>query len=631
MFKSAIRVVVVALNLSAIETHYVLGASESESMQFFEEEAKVITASRRAQDARTVPNGVTVFTADDISRTGARTLADLLRLVPGIDVRYGTNKTNISTINIDARGLIGSSGVGNNHILLLIDGRPTNEYWFGQFQADERLALNNIKKIEVIVGPASPLYGTNAMDAVIQIFTKSAKDLAGAHVAESVGSFNTYSSEAEYGHTFGNGKTSTFMSGRYYQSKGPHIINNNEATYAGNAFFKLNHGPLDISMGYDHGSFQVSQITATTGVTLSRYSLIESDDYYMNASAPIDVTDSVKITPRFYYTYDHQNSNFVFNELNQYRVGGEIQADWSIREGYNLVSGMQVRDNWASVTSAGVHDASERGYFGQLEMRAIPNLYLLAGARLDDTSTSAAFFSPRAGLAYMFDDYWTFKSSFGKAFRTPNLSEFFSPGTISSGVALKPESMQTFESRLEFKSGLKHSASVTYFNSFVRNFISSRGNPPKLVIFNGGSASIWGVETEARERPTSWLTLYGNYSYQETGNNSITSKGTGVASNVQGDLVYAPQSKFNVGFTLQPTHRLTWDLSSEWVDVRRYGFSTLANLPPYYFINTNVRVQILDNLNAHLTVDNLSNKTHQESFQVIMPGRFFLGGLDYKF
>lgn len=152
----------------------------------FEELAKVTITSvskREAAYFRTAA-AVHVVTADDIRRSGAASLVDALRLAPGLEVGLVNSRTAAITLR-------GFNGLSANKLLPLVDGRSLYSLRFGGTIWDMReLPLDDIAQIEVIGGPAGTTWGANAVNGVINIITKSARETQGTHVATSLGTFN---------------------------------------------------------------------------------------------------------------------------------------------------------------------------------------------------------------------------------------------------------------------------------------------------------------------------------------------------------------------------------------------------------------------------------------------------------
>lgn len=162
-----------------------LETSLEEEMQWLQAETFVITASRILENIRKSASSITVITSNQIRNTGARHLADALRMVPGLGVMI--NPENV--YKFEARGILKGTG---QHVLLMINSHPLNENFLGgALTLYDTTLLDNVERIEVIRGPGSALYGANAFAGVINIITKSAEDLNGIQFTTRGGSFRT--------------------------------------------------------------------------------------------------------------------------------------------------------------------------------------------------------------------------------------------------------------------------------------------------------------------------------------------------------------------------------------------------------------------------------------------------------
>lgn len=148
------------------------------------EQELVTVVSRYAQTAREAPSIVTVVAADEIRERGYRTVSDVLRTLPGIYVWKSAEGRDLASF----RGVVSAD---NNKVLLLVDGQPWYDGVYTHAWIDQYLPLSNIKQIEVIQGPGSAIYGTNAFSGVVNIVTWSADDLDGARARWMVGSVGT--------------------------------------------------------------------------------------------------------------------------------------------------------------------------------------------------------------------------------------------------------------------------------------------------------------------------------------------------------------------------------------------------------------------------------------------------------
>jgi len=154
-------------------------ADESELFRF--EEQLVTVASRYAQTVRKAPSIVDVITAEQIRQRGYRTVADVLRDLPGIYLWKGPEGRDLAAF----RGVISAD---NNKLLVLVDGQPWYDGVYTHGFVGDYLPLSHVRQIEVIKGPGSAIYGTNAFSGVVNIVTFDAADLQGARVRLQAGS-----------------------------------------------------------------------------------------------------------------------------------------------------------------------------------------------------------------------------------------------------------------------------------------------------------------------------------------------------------------------------------------------------------------------------------------------------------
>src|SRR3954452_2563745 len=192
-----IAVIPIALAAQVPQTPKTIG----EVTLFGEEQLKVEAATKTEIPISKAPSAVTVVTAKQIAESGARTVPDLLRLVAGVNVRW-----NPMMQTIDIRGF--GENPFSNRILLLIDGSPYNSGDTGGLPlspAFDFFPIQNIKRVEIVRGPGSSLYGENAFWGVINIVTLSGEDLAGGMAQVYAGSRSTTDANVQYGKRLANG------------------------------------------------------------------------------------------------------------------------------------------------------------------------------------------------------------------------------------------------------------------------------------------------------------------------------------------------------------------------------------------------------------------------------------------
>src|ERR1700728_2080301 len=158
----------------------------------------VTSASKKAQKISKVSAAIFVITREDIYRSGATNIPDLLRMVPGLEVA----QINPSTWAISARGF---NGQYSNKLLVLIDGRTVYTPTFsGVFWDAQDVPLDLIGRIEIIRGPGAAVWGANAVNGVINIITKSSRDTQRGRVTASGGTLEHIGGVIRYGGPIGN-------------------------------------------------------------------------------------------------------------------------------------------------------------------------------------------------------------------------------------------------------------------------------------------------------------------------------------------------------------------------------------------------------------------------------------------
>ncbi|MDE2217675.1 MAG: TonB-dependent receptor [Planctomycetota bacterium] len=199
---------------STINNNVAMAEEMSAEAIWFGFREEVTIATRRETPASKAPSIVTVITAEEIKNLGYRTFVEVLRTAPGFEVlKYA----DFGFVSPSVRGVATSSSA--NRIRLMLNGHfvnnPLRGGAFGEF---DDFPVESIKRIEIIRGPGSAMYGENAFSAVINIITKDAKDIDGARVSSGYGSFETYDENIVFGKRYGKIDVSGMV--RYRQTGG---------------------------------------------------------------------------------------------------------------------------------------------------------------------------------------------------------------------------------------------------------------------------------------------------------------------------------------------------------------------------------------------------------------------------
>jgi iron complex outermembrane receptor protein len=517
---------------------------------FFEEIPIVISATKREQPITQSPSSISVITAEEIHRSSATNIVNLLRSVPGLDVMRITP----SDANISARGFNEPS---NNDMLLLIDGRSAYVDFFGIVLWDNLpIVLDQIERIEIIRGPGSALYGANAFSGVINIITKSPEQLEGTTVTAVKGDYDT-----------------TILS----------VIN------AG----VLNKWSYQVAAGWNEAnSFEDSDDEddhAFRGNFLVNYDFDPESRIYLSAGANIGTGNTLTRVARFdrdgllgyaKLNYDYENWGFQ-TFYNRIDMDVTAEGDDNERSIINNVLDFEFQNvfepwekhiiTWGgdyrfnSVESPEIIGEDEEenlfSLFVQDQYKVSDDMTLTAGVRFDSHPLTGVHFSPRASVVY---EPWTghiFRASVARAFRNPSFVESFLDLTIQEGpltiistgdTDLEAEEITSFEigyqtrlldNRLEVK--------ADSFYNILDEIIELRKvepSPPGTVLldyFNAGGAIAYGGEISLAYHFSNWLSSYANYSFQmlEARDDHVQ-----FVLNEEGeDIDSSPTHKFNAG------------------------------------------------------------------------------------
>ncbi|MGR3219175.1 MAG: TonB-dependent receptor plug domain-containing protein [Candidatus Anammoxibacter sp.] len=512
----------------------------ADEFAMLEEDRSVSIASKMKEDISRAPSIVTVITAEEIENIGARTLTDILMIVPGFNV---IKDASFGVKQFGARGIRRA----DEKIKVLVDGHSLNMPFNGSAATFfDDLSLKNVKRIEIIRGPGSALYGANAFLAVINIITKDADDIDGVELASGFGSFDTQEYSILFGKTFSGIGVSGFID--YYNTNGLSDTIKEDALSV-QPFFSLfsitpgdtddsrNKIDLNLKLSYKDIEFNAKYMNKDTepfvgsGFVLTN----EADQRFNYLMADLrykfNIREKFTVTPRIYY--DQYDAEFFEQAVpdgftipfdldgdgdierfrdgilgdavfTNRRLGADIQMDFdwtdsnSITLGFNYEwerqDNVTFHTNFDPLTGASlgsIQNVSKKANWIREVYRQIwavyiqnkwditDNLGLSIGIRHDHYSDFEGTTNPRVGLVWDFMENFNLKLLYGQAFRAPAFSELY---TINNPVFignpnLKPETIRTYEIGLGYNPGKMINVNVNYFFNVIRDTI---GLAPKF-------------------------------------------------------------------------------------------------------------------------------------------------------
>ena len=517
----------------------------------------VYGASGFKQKVTEAPASVTIITSEDIQRYGYRTLADILRNVPGFYVNYDRNYSYIGV-----RGF-GLPGQYSNSIALLVDGHRLNDniYDGNLIGTEFPLDVDLIDRVEVIRGPNSSLYVASAFLGVINIVTKHGQDVPKLSVAAGIASYGTYQGRVTYGNKFHNG-LEVLLSGSVYDSHGQdrlyfpefdspatnHGIAVNADRDESHQFFaNLSWGGFKLQgvfgsrdKGIPTAPFgSAFNVTDTRTVDVRSYLDLDYERKLGHGWSLISRTSFDASTNDGTYIYDYSafggpsrvlNKNFAHGKW----WGENVTFSKQISETQRFSAGVEFRDNFQQ-DQGNFDEAPLVQYFSdsrtstvfsvyaQDEIRLHKDLILNLGLRYDHYSIFGGTTNPRAALIYNPWEKTTLKFLYGQSFRAPNLFELYytAPGN-EANPTLNPETVRTMELAWEQYFATHYRTRVSGFYYPIHGLIDQQVDAVNGNAFfvNAGSLSLQGLEFALSRNLPRGLEGTASYSFQQATNTS---------------------------------------------------------------------------------------------------------------
>jgi vitamin B12 transporter len=495
--------------------------------------SRVVVTATRVPVATIAPTAtVTVLNGDDLRAQGITRVADALRLVPGAVVMESGPTGSQTSLFL--------RGGNSNYVRVMVDGVAINDAG-GAFDF-ATLTTDNIDRIEVVRGPASVLYGADAVTGVIQIFTRDGHGPASIHAMAGGGSHGAV--RAELGMSGGDARVGYTLDGGHQATNGILAFNNKFVDDVLSASLRFKPDALtDLHLAARWSSSMYQYPTESDGTVddhnaeQTEHRLVFSADGARRLSSRVDVhvslqqneflprsndgPDSPGDTLGFYGYYararrTHRTADARMNI--QYDKRGVLTFGTEISEDHESSSSLSLSQYGPS---PGTFEASRHNtaVYAQLLGDAASRWSYQVGGRVEQNSAFGTFQTLRIGLAYVVTSQFKIRASVGNAFNAPSFFENFATGYTVGNPALEPE--QSRSSELGFESYLAGGDLVFkatgYFQQF-HNVIQYTGTPAagKPNYYNVAAANANGLELEAVYRGLQRTTVSVSYAYSDT-------------------------------------------------------------------------------------------------------------------
>jgi vitamin B12 transporter len=533
----------------------------------------VVTATRTESEAKRLSSSVSVVTGAELRQRGFRFVLDWLQEVPGLNVVQTGSYGGVTSLF--------TRGGESDYTKVLVDGIPANQP--GGAVDLAHLGTDLIERIEIVRGPASVLYGSDAVSGVIQIVTRKGAGRPRIDVAARLGTFGTSDLQAEAAGGAGITRWSAGLS--RFASEGMYPYNNQYRNQTASARLALvpdqktdlalsarwgdseTHFPTDFSGALaDTNQFGTEQ-----GLTLSldggrqfssRFALRALAGLFDSETGFDDVPDGPGDQTGF--GFESHRTGKVKRGLFDVRALIEASSALQLSGGVELSSTSQrgTSETTSDFGTGPFTDASEfdrdrgnRAYYAQALARLGANADLQAGLRLDDNDVFGTFTTWRLGLAVRPTDALKLHASAGTAFKEPTFSEQFADSPFEVGDPdLVPEESTSWQAGAELAfAGRRVTLSTTYFAQRFTNMIlyTSLAPPGQPTYVNVAEARADGIEAGLLVAISGELAVTARYTWLDT---EVEDDGGGEDISFQAGLplLRRPGSTVGVGLDWQP-------------------------------------------------------------------------------
>lgn len=579
---------------------------------------EITSVSRQPERILDAPAAITVITSEDIRRSGATSIPEALRLADNLTVA----QKNSHDWAISARGFNSSLA---NKLLVMIDGRTIySPLYSGVFWDRQDYLLADIDRIEVISGPGGTLWGANAVNGVINIITKKAKDTQGVYLEALGGNELRGATAARYGGKLASNVTYRIY-GKYFDRDDQALAHGNDAHDA----WHMSQGGFRIDAeasaqdSYSvQGDFYENKEDALTGGQtrggniLGRWTHSFSSDSDMSLQMYYDKTDlSLSQTA---LTLGDKLDTYDVDFQHHFTLNGSNKIVWGL--GYRFTHD-EVNGS-STITFAPEHlDQKLYSGFLQDEIKLHEKLSLTLGSKLEHNDYTGWEAEPSARLQWKVSSNQLLWAAVSRAVRMPsridhdvrtptNLPLPFPQDILKGNSNFESENVVAYELGYRAQLGPKINTSVSAFYNEYDNLRSINAGSPSssafFVLGNNLEGETYGVEFSGSYQALDWWRINLGYRYLEE--NLRVKPGQSDISNARGETA-DPRHQVSLRSSMNLSHNIDLDAQLRWVDTLALG---TASVPSYTELNMRLGWRPTKNVEISLVGQNLLHDQHVE-------------------
>jgi vitamin B12 transporter len=463
-----------------------------------------VTATRSPLRADRTPSSVTVVTGEQLRSSGITTVSDALRTVPGLSVAQTGSYGGTASLFI--------RGGESKYAKILVDGVPVNEA--GGAYDLSTLSTDNLDRIEIVRGPASVLYGSDAMAGVIQLFTRRGAGVAHGDVAARGGGFGT----RDFGASVrgGDDRVSYSVGAASHATDGFLPFNSRFRQGVGSALLGATLGAFDANLSARFTDRELHYATNGSGEVVDSNAVRRDDRLAVGLDASYRVSSIVTVRAALAshdvhgVTDDQPDSpadvGYAFTTAERSRRrSGDVRVELALPADTRLTFGAQVERKWQeSATRSNFGDdvpapAARRstGGYAQLLVAPVDGATVALGGRYEHNEQFGEFWTYRGAASTRVIGGTRLRASVGTAFREPTFLETEGSGFVIGNRSLRPEHALSVDAGIEHAVGPATIGATWFANSF-RDMIDYKYSPTDPNYFNVARTRASGLELEGR-------------------------------------------------------------------------------------------------------------------------------------
>ncbi len=616
-------------------TNYLWAEERKETSIKYDLGEIIVTATKTEGYQAEVGSSTTVITAKDLEKTGKRTVGEILRNVPGVSVVQNSAFGGLTSVYL--------RGSKPGHTLVLIDGVEVNDPMATDRSFDfAHLTTDNIKRIEIVRGPQSTLYGSDAIGGVINIITKKGKGKPKFSASSEAGSHKTFK---EFIGLTGEAENLSY-------SVSVSRLDSEGISKAVDGSEKDGYENTTLSSKIDWKIFDNSQLSFVVRFTDSQTDLDDGsydDDpnytaWWRNFVSKVsfnqainpwwdhnlsfsyndvrrkyrDEKDSVDTTDDRWSWYKGDNKKFEWQN-NLYPVGWDT---FTLGFEYEEERGSSYYRSGSYISKFDRKTVDNKSYYLQNQLNLWEDLFITGGSRIDDHELFGTETTYKVSTAYIISQTGTrLKANWGTGFKAPSLYQLYSS---YGNPNLNPDESKSYDFGFEqnfFNDKL--SFDLTYFHNDFKNMVECDSATWKYK--NIGRAETKGFEVGAKFLPVQDITIQTNFTYMDT-----KDKETGL------ELLRRPQRQVNLSINWRFLEKGNLNLGITYVGRRKdmdytsYPYKRITK-KDYTDVDLSCLYDLTENFQIFGRIENLFDRKYQEVHGYATSGRSFYAGIKATF